>query len=47
MTEPESPAHADSVGSLLTDVASDVTRLLQQEVELAKTEIRAEASKAA
>ena len=46
MTELESPAHADSVGSLLTDVASDVTRLLHQEVELAKTEIRAEASKA-
>ncbi len=47
MTTPASPTHADSVASLLTDVASDVTRLLHQEVELAKTEIRTEASKAA
>jgi len=36
----------DSVVALFSEVASDVTRLLRQEVELAKTEIRAEASKA-
>ena len=47
MTTPALPGHADTVTSILTEVASDVTRLLHQEVELAKTEIRAEASKAA
>jgi Putative Actinobacterial Holin-X, holin superfamily III len=36
-----------SVGSLIGDVASDVTRLLRQEVELARAEIRGAASKAA
>jgi len=45
MTEPPAP-QGDSVVALLSDVASDVTRLLHQEVELAKTEIRAEARKA-
>jgi Putative Actinobacterial Holin-X, holin superfamily III len=47
MTEPPAPAQGDSVVALLGDVASDVSRLLHQEVELAKTEIRAEARKAA
>jgi hypothetical protein len=47
MTEPPEPTQGDSVVALLSDVASDVTRLLHQEVELAKTEIRAEAKKAA
>ena len=53
MTEPPAPAappvpvQGDSLVALLSDVASDVTRLLRQEVELAKTEIRAEARKAA
>jgi len=35
-----------SVGSMISEVASDVTRLLRQEVELARTEIREEAAKA-
>ena len=35
-----------SVASLLTDVAADVTQLLRREVDLARTEIRQEASKA-
>jgi Putative Actinobacterial Holin-X, holin superfamily III len=36
-----------SVRSLIGDVASDATRLLRQEVELARAEIRREARKAA
>jgi hypothetical protein len=35
-----------SVASMVSEVAGDVTRLVRQEVELARTEIRAEASKA-
>jgi hypothetical protein len=35
-----------SVGSMVSEVAADVTRLLRQEVDLARTEIRGEASKA-
>jgi hypothetical protein len=35
-----------TVSSLVSDVAADVTRLLRQEVELARTEIRTEATKA-
>jgi Putative Actinobacterial Holin-X, holin superfamily III len=35
-----------SVASMVSEVAEDVTRLLRQEVELARAEIRAEASKA-
>ena len=35
-----------SVGSLIGDVAADVTRLLRQEVELGRAEIRGEATKA-
>ena len=38
---------ARSVATLVSDVASDVKRLLQQEVELARLEIRGEAQKAA
>jgi Putative Actinobacterial Holin-X, holin superfamily III len=36
-----------SVGSLVSDVAADVKRLLHQEVRLARSEIRTEARKAA
>jgi len=35
-----------SIGELISEVAGDVTRLFRQEVELAKAEVRAEASKA-
>jgi hypothetical protein len=35
-----------SVGSMISDVAADVKRLLRQEVQLASSEIRAEARKA-
>ena len=38
--------NAPTVSSLVSDVAADVTRLLRQEVDLARTEIRAEATKA-
>jgi hypothetical protein len=47
VSEPTVPDAGMSVGALVSDVASDVTRLLRQEVELAKSEIRAEAGKAA
>lgn len=35
-----------SIGELISEVAGDVSRLFRQEVELAKAEVRAEASKA-
>jgi hypothetical protein len=35
-----------SIGSLIAEVADDVSRLFRQEVELAKAEIKAEATKA-
>ena len=44
MTEPTDDGF--SVGALVSDVASDVKRLLHQEVQLARSEIRAEARKA-
>jgi len=44
------PAHAaddgQSVGELISEVAGDVSRLFRQEVELAKAEVKAEATKA-
>lgn len=44
----QAPSASDhSIGAMISEVASDVTRLLRQEVELAKTEIRTEAGKAA
>ncbi|MBM9461640.1 phage holin family protein [Nocardioides sp. zg-536] len=49
---PEGPAgtHATSegrsLGDLVGDIANDLTTLVRQEIELAKTEIKAEASKA-
>jgi hypothetical protein len=45
MTHPD-PPDPSSVSSLVGDVASTVTRLVRQEVELARAEIRAEATKA-
>jgi hypothetical protein len=47
MTQPPATEQGESMVALLGDVASDVNRLLHQEVELAKSEIRAEARKAA
>jgi len=40
------PAADESIGSLISDIAADVTKLLRQEVELAKAEFRQEAAKA-
>jgi uncharacterized membrane protein YqjE len=37
---------SQSVGEILSEVVSDVTRLFRQEVELAKAELRQEATKA-
>ena len=54
MTAPTAPGSqpirttddGQSIGELISEVAGDVTRLFRQEVELAKAEVRAEASKA-
>ncbi|MFG3497666.1 phage holin family protein [Streptomyces sp. NPDC047928] len=43
---PERRGHDASVGELLSEVTSDVQTLFRQEVELAKAEIREEATKA-
>jgi uncharacterized membrane protein YqjE len=47
---PTPPAAADadqrSVGDIVGDIAQDLTELLKQEVELAKTELKQEATKA-
>ena len=45
MTQP-STRDTPSVAAMVSEVASDVTRLVRQEVELARTEIRQEAAKA-
>ncbi|MDB1089691.1 phage holin family protein [Streptomyces sp. ACA25] len=42
----ETPEEDASVGELLAEVTSDVQKLLRQEMELAKTEVREEAVKA-
>lgn len=43
-----SPRERDeSIGALVSDIATDVTQLFRQEVQLAKVELRQEASKAA
>ena len=47
MTEPATRDAGFSVAAMVTDVASDVTRLVRQEVELAMNEIRREVGKAA
>ncbi|MBA0049604.1 phage holin family protein [Streptomyces sp. AJS327] len=44
--ETHPPHEGDSMGELLAEVASDVQHLAHQEVELAKAEMREEASKA-
>ncbi|QKW48652.1 phage holin family protein [Streptomyces buecherae] len=44
--EPHRPAKNRSVGELVSDVTSDVQQLFRQEVELAKAEVREEATKA-
>ncbi|MFF5718961.1 phage holin family protein [Streptomyces buecherae] len=44
--EPHRPAKNRSVGELMSDVTSDVQQLFRQEVELAKAEVREEATKA-
>jgi uncharacterized membrane protein YqjE len=50
MTAPRvsDPANRDdqSIGEILSEVVSDVTRLFRQEVDLAKAELRQEAAKA-
>jgi hypothetical protein len=49
VSEPASPSQRDdsqSIGEILSEVVSDVTRLFRQEVELAKAELRQEAGKA-
>jgi hypothetical protein len=40
------PAGETSIGELIGNISSDLSQLFRQEVELAKTEIRQEASKA-
>jgi len=48
MTSPSrtSPDGTKSIGELIGEVSDDLSRLFRQEVELAKTELRAEAGKA-
>ena len=46
MSEPARRDAEATIASMLTDVASDVSRLLRQEVELARTEIRTEVANA-
>ena len=40
------PASDQSIGALIAEVADDVSRLVRQEVELAKAEVKTEARKA-
>jgi uncharacterized membrane protein YqjE len=41
-----SPSDGKSIGQLIGDVSDDLSRLFRQEVELAKVELRTEATKA-
>ena len=43
----EEPAQPRSVGEIVGDIATDLSKLVRQEIDLAKTEIKAEATKAA
>jgi len=43
---PSAPRHDGSVGGVVSDVMADMQRLLRQEVDLAKAEVREEAGKA-
>jgi uncharacterized membrane protein YqjE len=45
-TPPTAAADQRSVGDIVSDIAQDLTQLLKQEVELAKTELKQEATKA-
>ena len=45
-TDPADRAANSSLGQLLSEVTSDLSTLLRQEVELAKAEVRQEATKA-
>ena len=42
----EEPAQPRSVGEIVGDIAADLSKLVRQEIDLAKTEIKAEATKA-
>ncbi|GAA2216318.1 phage holin family protein [Nonomuraea monospora] len=46
MSNTPTPASKPSLGDLVGDLGSDLSKLFRQEVELAKTEIREEATKA-
>lgn len=43
---PPAPAERESLGELVGELAQDLSRLMRQELELAKAEIREEAKKA-
>ncbi|HEX8868441.1 MAG TPA: phage holin family protein [Lentzea sp.] len=43
---PPAPAERESLGDLVGELAQDLSRLMRQELELAKAEIREEAKKA-
>jgi Putative Actinobacterial Holin-X, holin superfamily III len=43
---PPPPSSEQSVGDLVSGIASDLSTLMRQELDLAKAEVRAEASKA-
>jgi hypothetical protein len=43
---PDPAIEDQSIGNLISEVAGDVTKLFRQEVELAKAELKAEATKA-
>jgi uncharacterized membrane protein YqjE len=48
-TAPEAPSHEQgtaSIGELLSDISTDISTLMRQEVELAKAELRQSATKA-
>jgi hypothetical protein len=45
--DPEQMARSSSAGELLQEVAADLSRLMRQELELAKAELRDEAQQAA
>jgi nitrate/nitrite transporter NarK len=45
-TPPDSRSESASIGQLISDISDDLSRLFRQEVELAKAEVKQEASKA-
>jgi nitrate/nitrite transporter NarK len=46
MTVPQDRPAETSIGQLISDISDDLSRLFRQEVELAKAEVRQEATKA-